>query len=271
MAHVLVAALTAWQPPNRAAQPPLNPPALDRRAVLQTCGAAAAACLAPVKGALAISATTMTGKSKPELGIILVEAVKADKGGISGDIVLSGERVGTVAFQSPWKLAEGGYYDVEAKSKDAGDSAFVQVAKLPGGKSVDKLPKTFFTEQVLSVTGRFGAYGAPADIKVSGDGAEGGSRTLEIAFTALSPGMAEVSRRGVLTALQPSGTDDVVMLFASTSAARWKKGGKEEARRVVETFSVTTRPTSLKPVASSDYRFGKTSGPSNMSSRNDGF
>ena len=37
----------------------------------------------------------------------------------------------------------------------------------------------------------------------------------------------------------------------------------------MESFSVTTRPSSLKQLPSSDYRYGKTSGPSNMSSRND--
>lgn len=133
----------------------------------------------------------------------------------------------------------------------------------------------FFARRVavFGTTGRYGAYGAPTDLKVLSDtGAESGSaRKLEVAFTALSPSSAEVPRRCIVAATQPAGSSELVLLTAGTGAARWKKGGKEESTVAVESFAVKTRPTTLEQVPSSDYRYGKTSGPSNMNSRNDGF
>jgi len=253
-----------------AASAALRLPHVDRRSAVLS---AAAACLPALQQpANAISATTMTGKTKPELGIILVDEVKTvGKSGIAGDLVLADGLVASVKFDSAWPLAEGGYYDVEAKNRE-NDAAYVQVAKLPGGASFAKLPKTFFTDTLLSVDGRYGAYGAPTDIKVVDKTAEGSSsRQLDVTFTVISPGAAEVQRKAIVTAIQPKGSSEVVMLMASTSVARWKKGGKEDCLRASESFAVTTRPTSLAAVASSDYRFGKTSGPSSMKSRNDGF
>ena len=48
-------------------------------------------------------------------------------------------------------------------------------------------------------------------------------------------------------------------------------GGGTPSRvlRATDARSVSTRATDLKYAASTDYRYGKTSGPSNMSSRND--
>ena len=83
--------------------------------------------------------------------------------------------------------------------------------------------------------------------------------------------MAEVPRRGVVVATQPAGSKEIVMLTASTGAGKWKKGGKEEAMMAADSFKVATRKSELKYAAQTDYRYGKTSGPSNMSSRNDGF
>ena len=47
------------------------------------------------------------------------------------------------------------------------------------------------------------------------------------------------------------------------------RGGEAAAREAASSFKVSTRATDLKYAASTDYRYGKTSGPSNMSSRND--
>ena len=105
------------------------------------------------------------------------------------------------------------------------------------------------------------------------DTVEASSRNLELSFTTLSPGMAETKRRAVVRAMQPAGSDAVLMLVASASAVRWKKEGAEAAARLaVDSFRIAaTRPTTLMPVPSADYRFGKSSGPENMKSRNDGF
>lgn len=265
---VLLSQLPALKVPLCAA-PGTLPAPVDRRTALQHAGVLAASAWVPK--AFAISATTMTGKSKPELGIILVDEVKQEgKTGITGNVVLADGLVASVNFNSPWPIAEGGYYDVEVKSRD-GDTAFVQVAKVPAGKSLVTVPKSFFVNSILGVEGRYGAYGAPTDVKVLTDDAAGATRRLEVAFTALSPGAAEVQRRAFVTATQPAGSTEAVMLVAGTAAPRWKKGGKEEAQRAVDSFAVTTRPTTLKQEPASDFRFGKTSGPGSMKSRNDGF
>ena len=155
-------------------------------------------------------------------------------------------------------------------SIDTGDTAFVQV--MPGQGSLSGMKKSAFTDAILGSEGRYGAYGAPYDVKVLSDTKDesADSRTLEVSFTALGP-MTEVDRRAIVTAKTAKGSRDIVMLISGTQAARWKKGGKEDALGVTSSFRVATRPTDLKAVPSTDYRYGRTSGPSNMKSRNDGF
>jgi len=215
----------------------------------------------------AISATTMTGKTKPDLGIYLVEEPKAVGKSVSADLVLTGGVIATATFDSPWSLAQGGYYDVEAVARE-GDTAFMQVARLSKGESVQG---KWLGEKLFSVDGRYGAYGAPTDIKVKAS-AEG-EQTFDLSFTALTPGGSEVQRKGIVRALQAPGSADVLLLACTASTSRWKKEGSDAvSRRVVDSFRVAaTRSTELKPEPSADYRFGKTSGPSNMKSRSDGF
>jgi len=248
---------------------------MQRRSALLHVAALAASTFAPLAPppiAHAISATTMTGKSKPELGVILVSAPTASGSAISAELVLSSGLLATVGFrpEAKWDLQDGGYYDVEAKNRE-GDAAFVQVATAPSGNSLAKLPASFFTGAVMSVEGRYGTYGAPIDVKVLSDTTEGASRLLEVSFSVLSASTAEISRRALLKATQPAGGNDVVMLVSSTSTSRWKKsGGEAGSRKATSSFEVSTRPTQVKYSPASDYRFGKTSGPSNMRGRNDG-
>ena len=242
---------------------------LDRRAVLRTCVAATGAALMPWDAANAISATTMSGKSKPDLGLFLVNAPQpSGKSGISGELVLANGQVATVGFSTPWKVAEGSYYDIEMKSNDGSESAFVQL--LPAGSK--KIDKAIATE-VFNTEGRYGAYGAPTDVKVKeGAPTASGARTFDVSFTTLSPSMAEVSRKGVVAAINPKGSSESLLLVASTSVKGWKSGGEAEVRRAAESFQILdVRPSQLKQEPSSDYRYGKTSGPSSMKSRNDGF
>ena len=151
-------------------------------------------CLLCPAPASAISATTMTGKTKPDLGIILVKEPEATKGGVSGEFIISGGNAALVKFDSPWPLAEGGYYDIEAKSKDGSDSAFVQLVNLPSGKTLSSAPKTFFTDMLLGVDGRYGAYGGCTVGAVKELDADGKARQLEISFEALTPGGSEIAR-----------------------------------------------------------------------------
>ena len=154
--------------------PQFDPRRLDRRAALTSgansaCALVAAALAAPSRPALAISATTMSGKSKAELGIFLIDEVKQTGSTVSADLVLEGGVAATVSFDSKvWPLAEGTYNDVEVKSRD-GDAAFVQVQAAGKGGGLAKLKPAFFTDAVLGIDGRYGAYGQPTDVKVISD------------------------------------------------------------------------------------------------------
>jgi len=244
------------------------PAPLARREVLRMPLALAAVLVAPFPSlpAHAISATTMSGKSKPELGMILVDAPKQEKGGsISAEAVLPSGKVASISYESKFSLVSGGYYDVESMATDGGDGAFVQIATAKG--DLASLKKDFFLQAICSVTGRYGSYGAPIDGKVLSDDKGTGTRMLDISFTVLSPSMAEIPRRAVVSATQQG--DQIVMLVSGCSATKWKKGGEAAARSAASSFKVSTRASDLKYAAYTDYRFGKTSGPSNMSSRND--
>ena len=248
----------------------LETAALQRRAVLSAALSLSLMPLTPKLPANAISATTMTGKTKPDLGIFLLDAPKAAGKSINADVVLSGGVVATPAFDSPWPLAEGGYYDVEAANRE-GDTAFLQVVRLGRGESLDKLDKNWYGEKLFSVDGRYGTYGAPIDVKVKPAGDT--PNVFAVSFSTLSPGGTDNPRKGLVRAIQAPGSSDVLLLMCSSSATRWKKEGADEvSRQVLSSFRVaSTRTTELKPEPQVDYRYGKSSGPANMSSRNDGF
>ena len=146
---------------------------VSRRAALAW-PALAALALTPAPPSFAISATTMAGKSRPELGVVLAEPVRQTGQTISGDVVLSGGTLATATFDSSWSLAEGGYYDIEAKS-DKGDGAFVMV--LPRGGGLGGLKKDKLAAAVFGVEGRYGAYGAPQDVKLTADTSDAGGRS----------------------------------------------------------------------------------------------
>merc|ERR1719498_1130668 len=114
------------------------------------------------------------------------------------------------------------FYDVEVRDK-AGASAFLQVAPLPSGKALADVGDSFFTKAVFAAAGRFGAYGAATDIKVRAAETTGGRRTLDVSFSALSPGGTEAPRRALITAIQPSGSTDAVMLVGSATKGEWSK------------------------------------------------
>ena len=79
---------------------------------------------------------------------------------------------------------------------------------------------------------------------------------VEVSFNALTQSGFEVPRRGVIAALQPAGSTDVLMLVSSVGSARWKKGGEAEARLAAESFRIArTRPTALGRLNDNDYRY----------------
>lgn len=231
--------------------------------------------------ALAISATTMSGKTRPDTGCVLVNEPRVEKRGkaqiATAELVISDGYVATASFETPWFLRSGSYVDVEVMSKEGGDGAFLvrcpsqkspfalmacgarrspsQVSKkAPQGTSS---PAAWFSENIFGISGRYGAYGAPQDVKVVKDERDksvDGGRLLEYTFTA-SKGNAEVQRRAFVKAMSPPGSRDVVILVAGTTASRWKKeGGEKTSRAAVDSLTVSSAKTSLKKEESSDYR-----------------
>lgn len=158
------------------------PAPIARREVLRL-PLALAAVLGPFPSlpAHAISATTMSGKSKPELGMILVDAPKQTGSSITADAVLPSGKIASISYDSKFPLVSGGYYDVESMATDGGDGAFVQIAALKG--DLASLKKDQFLQAICATTGRYGSYGAPTDAKVLADDKSSGTRTLDISFT----------------------------------------------------------------------------------------
>ena len=144
-----------------------------------------------------LGAGTMSSRSRPVTGVVLLEEVqesgKKTAPTVSAELVLDGGVAATATFDAQYPLNRGMFYDVEVRGKGA-DGAFLQVASLPDGKTIADVGDSFFTKKVFSTSGRFGAYGAPTDIKVVNSD-KGTRREVEVTFSALSPSQTEVPRR----------------------------------------------------------------------------
>ena len=210
-----------------------------------------------------LGAGTMSSRSRPVTGVVVLleevsESGKKDAPTVSAELVLDGGVAATITFDSEYPLVRGMFYDVEVKGK-AGDSAFLQVAKLPDGQSIADVSDKFITKNVFSTEGRFGAYGAATDIKVM-NSEKGTVRFLDVAFSALSPGQTEVPRRALVAVLQPEGSQNVVMLVGSSTAGLWKKVEPAQ-RRMAQTFKAArVRKTNLARKSKTDYRFEEQGG-----------
>ncbi len=203
-----------------------------------------------------LGAGSISGKSRPYTGVVLAEAPNSAAGVVAADVILTNGVLAKVAFAAPeLKLAKGFYYDVEARAK-TGDSAYLHV--IPKGGNLDGKA---LASKILATDGRYGAFGPPTDVIVSNDVTKGDVRTVDLAFSAITPGGATTPRRAVLAATQAEGSPDVLVLVASASEARWNQGGADAARRVASTFRVDgTRPTKLRAEPASDYRFEEQGG-----------
>ena len=211
-----------------------------------------------------LGAGTISSRSRPSTGVVLLEEVqesgKKDAPSVSRSLclmVVSWRR--RLSIRTLDTLIRGMFYDVEVRSTKGADGAFLQVAKLPSGKSILDVPDAFFTKSVFSTEGRFGAYGQPTDIKVLKSD-KGDRRLLDISFSALSPGQTEVPRRALVAAVQPDGADDVVMLVGGSTASQWKKS-ESAMRNMAKSFRIArTRPTKIPRKAKNDYRFEEQGG-----------
>ena len=213
-----------------------------------------------------LGAGTISSRSRPATGVVLLEEVKdsgkKDAPTVSAELVLDGGIAATATFDASegYPLVRGMFYDVEVKGK-SGDSAFMQVAKLPDGQSIADVSDKFFTKSVFSTEGRFGAYGAATDIKVlNSDKGSPTRRLLEVSFSALSPGQTEVPRRALVAAVQAEGSPDVVMLVGSSTAGAWKKVEPAQ-KRMADSFKIArVRKTNIQRKNKADYRFEEQGG-----------
>ena len=90
---------------------------------------------------------------------------------------------------------------------------------------------------------------------------KGETRFIEVAFSVLSQAGSDSPRRGLIAAVQPKGSRDVVMLVSSATSSRWKKGVDLAAQQVAESFRVvSTRATTNTRAAATDYRFPERGG-----------
>jgi len=219
-----------------------------------------------------LGAGTMSSRSRPATGVVLIEEVqesgKKDAPTVSAELVLDGGVAATATFQAAagYPLIRGMFYDVEVKGK-SGDSTFMQVAKLPEGKSIADVGDKFFTSNVFSAPGRFGAYGAATDIKVL-KSEKGGTRLLDVTFSALSPGQQEVPRHALVAAVQPEGAADVVMLVGSSTSGAWKKCEPALRSMVTSLRVASVRKTTIARKAKNDYRFEEQGGLNERASDN---
>jgi len=216
-----------------------------------------------------LGAGTMSSRSRPATGVVLLEepVESGDKNAptVSAELVLDGGVAATVAFQSEYPLIRGMFYDVEVRSK-SGDGAFLQVAPLPEGKNLDDVNDSFLSKAVLSTEGRFGAYGAPTDIRILKSTQQNTGRQIELSFSALSPGQQEVPRKAILMATQPKGSTDALILVGGSTAGQFKKC-EGQLRKMAASFRVErVRATSIKRKAKSDYRFEDQGGLNEKSS-----
>ena len=88
-------------------------PLLQRRAAARLAAALLTPFIAEVqqKPALAISATTMSGKTRPDTGCVLVSEPRIEKIGkaqvLNAELVTSDGYVATASFETPWFLQLG--------------------------------------------------------------------------------------------------------------------------------------------------------------------
>lgn len=200
--------------------------------------------------------SSQAGKSKPITGVYLRDGTEVDRdtrtGNVLAEIVL-GEKADLsailVTFSSPWPLAKGTVFDVETRDAKTGDSAFLSVTEKTGGRGIQDIPSLFFLEQLFAPTGRFSFYGSPTDLKIKKSMLDGNRRIIEFSFSQLSQSTnAEIPRQAIMVASKPDNTDQAVVLVASSTATRWKKGTEKDIREIISSFNASPSPKSALKV-----------------------
>lgn len=224
--------------------------------------------LAPSLPALGVGAgTSTTGKSRPNLGLVLLEEASKSGNVVQAELNLrttdltDGLRA-NVEFESPWPLARTLYCDVETKNDKytSGGSSFLQIVPLPDGVPVETAEKQVFSKSLFKLDGRFGAYGQPVVTKMNKDEFKDGRRSIDLKFTSYTPQGKDVNWLGRMTAIQAKGGHDALVLVSASPTEDWDKV-EPVAKETAKSFKIVrTRATKIKPVMSSDVRYEKLGG-----------
>ena len=208
--------------------------------------------------------SSQAGKSRPQTGVVFrdgTDVLQGKSGEVSAELLVGTKANPTsvlVSFKAPYKLETGSVFDVECRDGKTGDGAFLAVTESTNGKSVQELPSSFFLDRLFDPTGRFSFYGSPTDVKVKKSQlTSDGFRMLELSFSNLSQSTnAEIPRRAIVVATIPKGTENAVMLVASSNANRWKKGAEDRALEIINSFNAIPAPKSSMKVRAKDRSGG---------------
>ena len=136
-----------------------------------------------------------------------------------------------VAFDAPFPTTPG----LVSRDYQTGDGAYVLVAPAKGAL------KKVVSDKIFAADGKYGSYGAPADVRLAKSENRGdGDEVFEYTFVALTPAMREVARRVRARAIQVGG-DDVFILVAGSTAARWRVA-EPALCKAVDSFSARPAP-----------------------------
>ena len=113
---------------------------------------------------------------------------------------------------------ECGVGEIIARSIGMGDNALVLVTE--SDDPLEEIPFSFFKKTIYGRGGKFGAYGAPEDVKAVSDKTANGVRTLDIKWNTFTPGGSTLAKRSIVQAV--AGEGEVCMLVCSTTSKNWK-------------------------------------------------
>ena len=188
------------------------------------------------------------GKTKPDTGVELFDEsatpIQNSAGVISAEIKSTTGKPILAEFQAPWPLLPSGAF--EARDLQGTDgSAFLQVIPIQNNEDW-KNPKKFkdlVVDSVLSQKGKYGAYGAPIDIKVKRvTPAEEENIIYGVTFTTYTPAMRESERQVWIQPKQVYG-DTLVSLIVGTTRARFASQEKQFTK-IIQSYSAIAAPES---------------------------
>ena len=168
------------------------------------------------------------GKSKPNTGVAVAETFNDDAspkklappGLATARLVAASGLPVDVPFDSPWPTSAG----LVSRDYSTGDGAYVVVT----GAS-QKTLEADVRAKIFAADGKYGAYGAPADVRLKSRAGSDDDAVFEYTFVALSPAMREVERR-VRARARLIGGRDAFVLVAGATQARWRAAEPNVAR-----------------------------------------